>query len=73
MRVSLQEWLYISSLAFSPSDNQPYVAYEDGGYSGPVTVMKFNGTNWVSVGNAGFSAGTACFNLLHSVHQGSHM
>jgi hypothetical protein len=33
------------------------VAYEDGGDSLRATVMKFDGTNWVNVGNAGFSAG----------------
>ena len=47
-----------TSLAFSPSDGQPYVAYEDYvNYEEKATVMKFNGTNWVNVGNAQFSAG----------------
>jgi hypothetical protein len=48
-----------TSLAFSPSDGQPYVAYQDfypANYL-KATVMKFDGTNWVNVGNAGFSAG----------------
>jgi hypothetical protein len=44
-------------LAFSPANGQPYVAYEDTLYSGKATVMTFNGTNWVNVGNAGFSSG----------------
>jgi hypothetical protein len=44
-------------LAFSPTNGQPYVAYEDTLYSGKATVMTFNGTNWVNVGNAGFSSG----------------
>ena len=44
------------SLAFSPSDGQPYVAYGDYGHSGKATVMRFDGTNWVNVGTAGFSA-----------------
>jgi hypothetical protein len=58
-----------TSLAFSPSDWMPYVAYSDyaATISGAVTVMKFNGTNWVNVGNSGFSAGNANFvNLAFS-------
>jgi hypothetical protein len=45
------------SLAFSPTDGQPYVAYEDTLNSFKATVMTFNGTKWVYVGNAGFSLG----------------
>ncbi len=51
------------SLAFSPS-GQPYVAYQDAVNSCQCTVMKFDGTNWVDVGNAGFSAGTADWTSL---------
>ena len=59
MQVSQQERLIYTSLAFSPS-GQPYVAYEDyGKFIMKATVMKFDGTNWVNVGNAGFSAGEA--------------
>jgi hypothetical protein len=50
---STEEAMHIS-LAFSPSDGQPYVAYEEAN-SMKATVMKFNGTNWVYVGTAGFS------------------
>jgi len=46
-----------TSIAFSPSDGQPYVAYMDFGHTGRATVMKFDGTNWVNLGTAGFSAG----------------
>jgi hypothetical protein len=52
------------SLAFSPSNNQPYVAYEDYGNSQKATVMTFNGTDWVNVGNAGFSAGETEYESL---------
>ncbi|MEI7898034.1 MAG: T9SS type A sorting domain-containing protein [bacterium] len=45
------------SLAFNPADNQPYVAYKDYGNANKATVMTYNGTRWVNVGNAGFSAG----------------
>jgi hypothetical protein len=48
---------YYTSLAFSKS-GQPYVAYSDGAYSSKASVMKFDGTNWVYIGNAGFSAGS---------------
>ena len=46
------------SLAFSPS-GQPYVACDDSEKGNRITVMKFNGINWVDFGNAGFSAGFA--------------
>ena len=48
------------SLAISPSDNEPYVSFEETGllYEN-ASVMKFNGTNWVYVGNEGFSLGVA--------------
>ena len=35
--------------------------FEDWGNSHKATVMKFEGSNWVNVGNAGFSAGQALF------------
>ncbi len=38
-----------------------YVAFNDGMNAGKVTVMKFDGTSWTTVGAAGFSAGTADF------------
>ena len=52
-----------TSLAFSPS-GEPYVAYQDYGNSAKATIMKFNGSNWVNVGTAGFSAGKAYYTSL---------
>ncbi len=54
------------SLAFNPSTNEPYVAYFDGGAPnlGRATVMKFDGTAWVNVGTAGFSAGAVQYTSL---------
>lgn len=51
------------SLAFSPA-SQPYVAFTDYAASGKATVMKFDGINWVYVGNAGFSLGSG--EVLHT-------
>jgi hypothetical protein len=74
------DWLYVGnpgfsawvtwyeSLAFSPA-GQPYVAFKDDQFQpwGRATVMKFDGTNWVNVGNAGFSAGGSwCTSLAFS-------
>ena len=44
------------SLAFNPTNGEPYVAYSDSGNS-IITVMKFNGSNWINVGSAGFAQG----------------
>ena len=51
--------VYNTSLAFSPIDSLPYVAYMDIAEYKLATVMKFDGTNWVYVGSEGFSAGMA--------------
>jgi len=50
------ETAYIS-LAFSPTDFYPYVAYSDSYYNTKACVIKYDGTNWVNVGNPGFSVG----------------
>ncbi len=52
------------SLAFNPSDGQPYVAYQDQVNLNKATVMKFDGNNWVNVGNAGFTTGEADWTSL---------
>jgi hypothetical protein len=49
------------SFAFNPVNGQPYVAFQDLANSQKVTVMKFDGTNWVNVGNTGFSAASAWY------------
>jgi hypothetical protein len=59
---------YYTSLAFSPVDCQPYVAYVDvplgPGNTGPGTVMKFDGTQWVNVGIPGFTIVTIGYTSL---------
>ena len=63
MKVSLR--CTVLSLAFSPSDNEPYVLIAELGYYTKMhTVMKFNGTNWVYVGNEGFSLGVVQYTSL---------
>ena len=71
MKFDGTNWVYVGNPDFSiglvenislaiNSNNIPYVTYEDWSYSysfGKATVMKFDGTNWVNVGNPGFSAG----------------
>jgi hypothetical protein len=61
-----QSWNTLGSAGFSAGEagnpalaislaGTPYVAYSDSINSQKATVMKFNGTSWVTVGNAGFS------------------
>lgn len=45
----------------------PYVAYRDGTQSDKATAKSFDGTNWVTVGSAGFSQGAA-FGLSAAVY-----
>lgn len=42
------------SIATSPS-GEPYIAFSDGGYSDKLTVLRFDGTNWIPIGLPGFT------------------
>ncbi|MFK5855688.1 MAG: T9SS type A sorting domain-containing protein [Bacteroidota bacterium] len=63
--VTAQQWDYLGSAAFSEAQSsytdvatyngEVYVVYRDAAYDKKVSVMKFNGNNWVPVGNLGFS------------------
>ncbi len=44
-------------IAVNPLTNEPYVVFRDSGHYAKATVMKYNGTNWDTVGNREFSAG----------------
>ncbi|WP_291723213.1 choice-of-anchor D domain-containing protein [Bernardetia sp.] len=52
-----------SSFAISPNDI-PYIAFRDDTKDNKMTVKKFDGTNWVDVGNAGFSENAGYFPSL---------
>jgi len=72
MKYNGSSWVNVGSADFSPGlsdyttiaidpSGMPYVFYSDADTStvgeGPATVMKFDGSNWVTVGSRGFSAG----------------
>jgi hypothetical protein len=46
------------------SSGTPYLAYSGGQKGGPANVIKFDGTNWDTVGMANFSAGDAYYDNL---------
>ncbi|MFC5470863.1 S-layer homology domain-containing protein [Cohnella suwonensis] len=78
-------WVPVGSAGFSAgmvnymslsiaTDGTPYVAYMDDGNSNKATVMKYDGTGttgWVTVGSAGFSAGSAYFTSLYVAADGT--
>lgn len=44
-----------TGIAFNPENNQPYVAFVDNANGNRATVMTFDGSKWVNVGDSGFS------------------
>ncbi|MCX6243864.1 MAG: T9SS type A sorting domain-containing protein [Bacteroidetes bacterium] len=57
-----------TSIAVNPLSEQPYVAYVDRPsgtvFTGPATVMRFDGNDWVNVGAAGFTTFDVGFTSL---------
>src|SRR5690606_9315922 len=53
-----------TSLAINSND-ELYVAYQDGGAMDSVTVKKFDGSNWVTVGSTFLSQPFAGSNYIH--------
>ena len=50
---------YELSLAFSKDGTTPYLVFRDAANGDKATVMRFNGTSWEILGNAGFTSGRA--------------
>lgn len=67
--VNAQQWETIGSEGFTSGDTQygcmdvyngtPYIAYKDVANGSKCTVMRYNGTNWVFVGQQAFTPGIA--------------
>ena len=77
MKYNGSSWVYVGSQSFTPgsatytslvldASSTPYLAFCDGYYlsGGKASVMKYNGSNWVNVGPAGFTAGTVTYTSL---------
>lgn len=79
MKYNGSAWEYVGKRGFSQTDvhdislsiynGAPFVGYKDGviaggGGEGHATVMGYNGTEWVNVGNAAFSAGVINYSSL---------
>ncbi|MCB0481568.1 MAG: T9SS type A sorting domain-containing protein [Flavobacteriales bacterium] len=67
---SNKTWTWVGDSVFSPgiisqirlavgADNKPVVAFQDVGSNFQLTVMKYNGTTWDTIGNRGFSGLTS--------------
>lgn len=54
---------HYTSLAIDSNDT-PYVAFRDDGFSGKATVKRFNGASWEVVGTIGFSTGGTKYTSL---------
>ena len=77
MKYNGSNWVTVGSAGFSAGQvatttiaidhsGTPYVVYEEAPPSanGPATVMKFNGSNWITVGSVGFSGGEAQYTSI---------
>lgn len=84
MRFDGTDWVQAGTAGFSPgaalpdadgfeigAGDQPYVAYTDVANGLKISVMKFNGTSWVQVGSAGFSAGQVSVTRMAMTTAGS--
>ena len=56
--------IYTPDLVFSPTDNNPYIAFSDWGVDQKASVMHFDGNSWLNVGTAGISGARADFTSL---------
>ena len=69
VKTSAQTWQVVGGGSFATGaeptnialdhSGTPYVVFEDSAYNFKATVKKYNGTSWVTVGTAGFTADTA--------------
>ena len=60
-----------SYLSMFVEDATPYVAYRDEAHGNKLTVKKFNGSQWVNLGNPGFSFGEISWNTDIYVFRGT--
>lgn len=49
-----------TAIAINPIDNSPWLAISDGDYDNKISVMRFDGTNWVPAGPRGITYASAC-------------
>jgi len=52
----VEQQYFAFAMALNPSNNNPYIAFEDANKNGKATVIYYNGSSWENVGNAGFSS-----------------
>ncbi len=50
--------------SFAASGTTPYVAFQDGANGKKATVVTYNGSNWVDVGQAGFGSGPVSYTCM---------
>ena len=57
-------YIYETQLTFDPITSEPYIAYIDAKYYYKITVKKYNGVTWLTIGGEGFDVANTSLNSM---------